>query len=196
MKPLVYLTGMPASGKTTVSDALRTSSRGVEILEYSQLLAGHLSRKHARDVTHREMRSSSSLIITPQDVSDVDDYLISHSAEVRKTRPVLVVSHPATREVYGYRVLMFSEGLLRRLAPTVVCMLVCSPDTIAERVAKNAEGRPADNAFQTKMHTDIQTSIATTYAYSMGVPAYFLETDGDAKKVVPLLDNLLMGKFV
>jgi adenylate kinase len=194
MHPLVYLTGTPASGKTTVCEAIKAALPRVHILEYSELLAAHLGRKHSRQVEHCELRESSAVIITPADVAAVDDFLISHAADLRRTHPVVVASHPATRENDGFRVIMFSPQLLAQLKPSAICMLVCSPETIAHRVEKNAEGRPSDSLHQTQTHATIQVAVATNYAFSLGVPAYFLESDGDATRVVPSIVRLLQSE--
>lgn len=191
MYPVVYLTGTPAAGKTTVCEALKQALPTLRVLEYSVLLSDHLSAKYGREVTHQELRSSSATVITPADVAAVDNSLISATTALRTSAPVIVASHPATREKYGYRVLMFSPQLLARLNPTYICMLICSPLTIADRIISNPEGRPADEPWQVATHTEIQTSIATTYSFSQGVPLYYLESDDDAGKAVAMLLRLL-----
>lgn len=191
MKPLVYLTGMPASGKTTTATALVEARPDAVVLEYSMLLSDWLTKKHGREVGHRELRQASSGIITKEDVQAVDEELLQRAAEARRSNPVVVVSHPATREPYGFRVLMFPQEQLRRLAPSAICMLICAPKTISDRVRENAEGRPTDTDFETTVHTNIQIAVATAYSATVGAPLYFVQTDDNAATAVQRLSSLL-----
>lgn len=191
MHPLVYLTGTPASGKTTLCLALAAAMPALQVLEYSELLADHLAKKHARSVAHEELRRSSSAIITQEDVELVDEHLLQLSAELRARAPVIVASHPATRESYGFRAVMFSAAQLQRLRPTAVCMLIATAEEVNARVRASPEGRPLDGEKQTQTHIDIQIAIATTYAFSAAVPLYFIEsgsnTGAAAEKLLGLL---------
>jgi adenylate kinase len=192
--PLVYLTGIPASGKTTVVGKVKAVMPTVAVLEYSVLIAEHLAKKHRREVTHEELRRSSSNLITRQDVLSVDSFLISYATKLRRERPVIVASHPVTREQYGFRAIPFSPSMLLRIAPTAVCMLICSSETVNRRVGRNAEGRPLLAKNQVATHASIQGAIAAIYGFSLGVPMFFLESEKGPAGPARVLIRLLRGE--
>lgn len=78
---VVYLTGAPASGKSTLSEALAAKFSEVSLFTYSKELAKHVSqdqgREHDQIAKHRE----SAHLVTSAMVAELDSKLIEFVAK-------------------------------------------------------------------------------------------------------------------
>lgn len=181
MRSVIYLTGPPAVGKSTLCRNLLKEVPELEILHYSVLLRDYLAEK-GDVITEDGIRESSANIVTPQIIEEVDDLLISRVQELRIDRPVIIDSHPVTKESYGYRVTPFRFEKLRQLAPTHICLLYSDSQTIIERIAENPQGRPVISPFESDFHLYLQSQVAVSYGLDLGLPIYALE-NGQGSKV-------------
>lgn len=173
---VVYVTGAPASGKSTLVNALRRRRTNVEILIYSDLLITQLQTRLTRKLTHSDIRRQSAKLITPDDVMAVDKYVLQQVAQLRKSRHVFLDTHAVTKERYGYRVTPFSFRQLERLKPTILICLYTTPYVTRERIRSNPMGRPKVTGFEAGYHTALQSSLILTYAVWLGVPVYFVDS--------------------
>jgi adenylate kinase len=103
---VAYLTGPPASGKTSLARGL--GEKGIAVFSYSQQLGLHIAAKRASSLTHEQLRERSASVVTREDVDEVDQQLVDFIRSERSTRPVIIDSHAVTREPYGFRVLPFA----------------------------------------------------------------------------------------
>jgi adenylate kinase len=83
---VVYLTGAPAAGKSTVSQALRKLISPLAVFEYGQRLTEYLNQRD-RSLNQDDLRAQSAGIIRPEDVEAVDRYLLDFVAEERRHSP-------------------------------------------------------------------------------------------------------------
>jgi adenylate kinase len=170
---VIYLTGPPAVGKTSLVKRLRSASVDLETFVYSELLTQHLGRKERTSISQRKLRKNSANIVKPEDIQDVDRFLINEVQRLRSTRHIIIDSHPVTKEDYGFRVTAFSIPQLLALKPTMICMLYAPTEEIISRIAKHSKGRPSVSLYETDLHRDMQTDVAITYGIQLGVPIYF-----------------------
>jgi len=175
---VVYLTGPPASGKTTLRLQLQNKVTPLSIYHYSALLVEHLraSRSELGMMTEDALRERSATAITPEDVKTVDELLIRSVHEKRQQSHVLVDSHAVTKETYGYRITPFSMEKLRALQPTMIVMLYVQAEEIARRISANSGGRPSVSKFESDFHIILQSEVATFYALELGLPLYLYDT--------------------
>lgn len=173
---VIYLTGAPASGKSTLGRLLAERVQPLEVCHYSALLTDHLNRKHASTFVQDDLRAQSSKVVTAEDVNAVDDKLIMRVQEIRQHSHMLIDSHPVTKESYGFRVTPFTYEKLRALHPTVVCMLYAEAPEIARRIARESGGRPAVNEFQANFHIFLQSQVAVAYSMDLGLPLYVFDS--------------------
>src|SRR5438128_2135948 len=120
---VVYLTGPPAAGKSTLLEALRQAIQPLRTFSYSEELARQVSRRQRAQFSQEDMRFHSAKIIQPEDVVAVDEALINLAAELRDKSHLVIDSHAVTKEEYGYRVTAFSMSQLERLAPSRIFVL-------------------------------------------------------------------------
>ncbi|MDB5785169.1 ATP-binding protein [Caballeronia mineralivorans] len=177
MGRVIYLTGAPATGKSSLSAYLAEKISGLRVLSYSALLRDHISRKAGVSLTEDGIRNQSALVVTRQDVDEVDEWLIAEVAANRSTQNIIIDSHPVTKEQYGFRVTPFSLSQLERLNADAYICLYASPVVLAKRIRINPAGRPLPTEFELAMHVQTQASLATQYSFLLGKPCYPLDSD-------------------
>ncbi|WP_148662263.1 ATP-binding protein [Paraburkholderia phytofirmans] len=179
MGKVVYLTGAPATGKSTLCQRVAQLVPDLRVLSYSTLLRDYIERKHGLQFAEDGIRKQSALVVTRGDVAEVDEWLINEVEASRPTRDVIIDSHPVTKEEYGFRVTPFSVNNLKRLdADTFIC-LYASPQVLADRIRTNPAGRPLPTEFELAMHVQTQVSLATQYGLLLEKSCYLLDSAVD-----------------
>lgn len=176
MGQVIYLTGSPASGKSTLCGHLENAVQNLRIYSYSKLLRDHVNRRSGAAVDEVEIRQHSANLITRADVEAVDQWLIGQVRLKRVGQHIIIDSHPVTKEDYGFRVTAFTPEQLRQLDPDVIICLYVSPEVTRSRIAADAAGRPLPTDFELGLHADLQASLAAQYAFVLGKPCYLLDS--------------------
>jgi adenylate kinase len=174
-REVIYLTGPPATGKTTLVTRLRKACPTLRAFVYSEMLAEHVSRELNSNLSQEELRRKSAVVVSPSDVRAVDKQLLKSVRTARNQYHVLIDSHPVTKEDYGFRVTPFSVSLLRSLNPTRICMLFTHSQVVIKRIRRDPRGRPTVTPFEADFHCFSQVSVAITYGISLGIPVYFFD---------------------
>lgn len=175
MRMLIYLTGAPATGKTTLCRYLEQRIPGLQHIAYRDLLMAHVADRY-RNLTIETLREAPSQFVTRADVDATDRKLIGIVAELRKQKHVLVDSHPMSKEPYGFRITPFTPKQISLLAPDVIVCLYADPAEISRRIRANAEGRPVPSEFELSLQITQQASVATQYAYTLGKACHILNS--------------------
>ena len=95
---VIYLTGGPASGKTSLGKMLQKMVEPLRVFHYSALLTEYINKKRSLALEERNLRADSAKIIMVDDVRTVDDDLIHSVQGLRKSSHVLIDSHAVTKE--------------------------------------------------------------------------------------------------
>jgi adenylate kinase len=180
---VVYLTGAPAAGKSSVAEQLKHAISPIEVFNYGQELTRYLANKTGSLLGQDELREQSSKVITPEDVEALDSTLLKRIGELRSRTNVVIDTHAVTKESYGFRVTPFSLRRFGELRPTKIVVLYTSPEIAISRIGADPGGRPMITAFEAGFHSALQASVALCYGTSLGVPVYFLDSD----KTIPEL---------
>lgn len=168
MYPVVYLTGAPAAGKSSVCSALRDRIMGLEVFEYGARLTAHINEAERSSHNQSDLRAQSGRISTVEHVQALDRILMDFVADRRTKGPVVIDSHPVTKEAFGFRITPYSLADFQSLNPTHIWMLYTPAETAVRRIATEAEGRPTISLEEATMHTQLQASVAATYAMALG----------------------------
>ena len=171
---VLYLTGPPATGKSTVSRFLGQLLAPVAVFEYGERLTGLLASRYA-ELTQAEVRTLSADIATSSDIRALDSELLDFIEENRGSRHVVLDSHAVTKESYGYRVVPFPVDSLARLQPSMIVVLYSSADIVVERIARDAAGRAPVTPWEADFHTYLQAQVAVSYAVATGAPLHLVD---------------------
>lgn len=175
MAQVIYLTGSPASGKSTLCEHLERAVPNLEVYSYSKLLRDYVNQRSGATVDEVGIRQQSANLITRADVEAVDLWLIEQVRLNRTNQDMIIDSHPVTKEEYGFRVTAFTPKQLRQLDPDVIICLYVAPDVTRKRITADAAGRPLPTEFELGLHANLQASLATQYAFVLGKPCYLLD---------------------
>lgn len=188
---VVYLTGAPASGKTTTVSALQRRDATIAHFSFGERLKDHINQSEGTKLSHGDIRQASAQIVTPELVKEVEDSLAVFVEKERKSRHVIIDSHPITKEKYGFRATPFNSESLKALNLTQIWTLYCSPEKSVERINSDAQGRQEISIFEAATHTSLQASVALNYSVLLGVPAYFFSSERDIEGLADELYNRL-----
>ena len=166
---VLYLTGVPGSGKTTTAEAMQNAGN-VAAFSYSERLGQVLGASRA------ELRGASAELVGPDAVAAVDKEVAEFVAEMTPRGHVVIDSHAVTYERYGMRVIPFAVPVLRRLCLAAVACLTARPEIIASRVASASDGRANMPVEQIAAGQRLQDSVALSYSFALGIPLHVVDT--------------------
>jgi adenylate kinase len=181
---VIYLTGAPATGKSTLMASLAGKLAPLVSFSYSKELADYVSRRDRTTYTQDDMRRHSASVITPEDVLAVDGKLIKLVADRRNSCHLVIDSHAVTKEAYGFRVTAFKAEQIEAIRPTMIVVLYASPEVLIERIRRNEQGRPVPSPYEAMFHSDLQGAVALIYGIRVGVPVYFFDSNRPVEQLV------------
>ena len=174
---VIYLTGAPASGKSTASRKLQDVVPDLVVFEYGARLTEMIAKRRPDVGSQDDLRSRSALVVTKEDVEELDRRLIEFVDENRQVRNVLIDLHPVTKEWYGFRITAFSDAMLRQVNPSEIWVLFASATATIDRIERALGGRPTPTSLQAEFHTQLQASVAATYGILSGAAVYFFDSE-------------------
>jgi adenylate kinase len=180
---VVYLTGPPATGKSSLLDYLAATVPNLLTFSYSRELAAQVGLRTSLSLTQDDLRRQSAKAVLPSDVSTVDEKLLVLVKEKRSTNHIVIDSHAVTKETFGFRVTPFSRSQLGSLSPTLIICLYAESKVVINRIAMNNQGRPSPTTFEADYHTALQGAVAIQYGILLGKPVYFLDADKSVKEL-------------
>lgn len=179
MGKVIYLTGSPATGKSTLCKNLEATVPRLLSYSYSKLLRDYVNERREKNIDEEDIRKNSSKIITKADVEAVDKWLIKDVQTKRDKAHVVIDSHAVTKESYGFRTISFGIEQLAQLNPDVIVCLYVSPMETKRRIVANPAGRPLPSEFEIALHVELQAALAAQYAFQLGKPCYLLDSSTD-----------------
>lgn len=190
---VVYLTGAPAAGKSSIAEQLKRAVSPVEVFNYGQELTRYLADKTGVPQSQDELRNRSSQVITPEDVEALDSILLKRVADLRSATNLIIDTHAVTKEPYGFRVTPFSLRRFGELRPTKIVVLYTAPEVAISRIGADPGGRPMITAFESGFHSALQASVAVSYGTSLGLPVYFLDSSRETPELLDWFKRHMEG---
>jgi len=105
---VIYLTGAPAAGKSSIAEQLKQVISPLDVFNYRQELTKYLSERLGNNLHQDDLRRQSAKLITPEDVEALDSILLENVRILRTKTNVIIDTHAVTKEAYGFRVTPFS----------------------------------------------------------------------------------------
>lgn len=172
MGKVVYLTGVPASGKSTVATQLERELPQTLVFRFGTELTKLIQERTIID--QEGLRTRSAHLVLPEDVSEIDERAVTFAHLYRQTHNVIIDTHALTNEAFGFRMTPLSSGRIADLSPDFLVTLIVEPEEIQRRISADPKGRPQLSIYQLWQQSELQNFIPATYSIICGVPAYFL----------------------
>lgn len=191
MGKVVYVTGAPATGKSTLCEALAVNA-SVRLFCYSQRLRDHVNRQAGAGLDEVAIRRESARVITSQHVTEVDALLQQEADACRAADRILLIdSHPVTKESYGFRVTPFKLGRLLDLKIDLLVCLYADPAVLAERIRSEPQGRPLPSPFELALHVQLQASLVSTYSLPGGQACHLFDRSVPRPELIHNVKHLI-----
>lgn len=194
MGKVILLTGAPGTGKSTLRRSLESCIPGLQHFDYGELL---LRRKEQQGLSLRydEMREQSSSVISSQDVSDTDEWVVAEIGRLKATCDVIIDSHALTHEEYGFRAIPYSARQLVTMQFDAVITLRCDPEVLIARVAANPGGRRELSVELAREIQTLQEALSLHYAVACGCTAFVIDTSNRTAAEVRSVATSLLRKI-
>lgn len=180
---MIYLTGVPASGKTSLATRLEERIKPLIRLDYGQTILEHKQRL-LKNMKYDDLRKKSSSIIYIEDVRKLDTSLIEKVNKLRTTTNILIDSHATTKEEYGFRMIPFTMDILTKLKLDAVIALHSSFENIEKRIATKPQGRPLITIDEFNQHLFLQDSLAVLYGVVCNCPIYVVDNSSSLENAM------------
>lgn len=175
----IYLTGAPATGKSTVIKLLSEESDKIKVFEYGKEMAKHLSIKNKSNIEQSLMKSGIESLVTENDINIVNEKMKDFIDKNIGSYHTIIDTHQITKEKYGFKLKTFSSEQLTELRIDEIWVLYCDSKVIKERIILKSGGRPITEEFESDFHSYTQSNLAILYSMIKDVPIYFFNS-GDA----------------
>lgn len=185
MSLVIYLTGAPAAGKSTLVRRLRERDPRIDCFEYGREMAAHLRASGSPiDLTQQTLRSGTSGVVSPNDILMVNRRMMEWVDDNDGERDLIIDSHQVTLEHYGFRIAPFSADDLKRLRLSEIWVLSASPAATIERIAESLHGHRMPTQYQAYTHAFLQASLALTYATRLDIEVHVFDTEAGGEEEV------------
>lgn len=188
---LLYLTGAPASGKSTITNAISQIEPSIQIIRYSDEIKNFYTESKRGQFTTQQLRVESSKIISYSDISNIDQYILK-KIQTSAADYIVLESHAITSESYGFRATPFSVQMLEMIAPKLIVCLYSETDLIFERIKDNPQGRLLQSAENIQVGQLLQMSLALQYGILSNAEIHFINTHQESQVVAQQLVNMLI----
>ena len=189
---VIFLTGIPAAGKTTLAYALQERT-GLRRLSVGDFVAEAARELHP-NLTRRDLRADPDRFAPPPVVATACRRLAREANMQAQHGDVLVESHAVTPTPEGARSTPFHPDTLEILAFDGVVVLHTKIELVAARLTSGGHGRRA--LRETELHAlqVMQDAVAVAYSVALGCPLCVLEGDGHTetleRKALVILEQL------
>lgn len=188
---LLYLTGAPASGKSTIANAISQIEPSIQIIRYSDEIKNFYAGSKRGQFTTQQLRAESSKIISHSDISNIDRYILE-KIQTSAANYIVLESHAITAESYGFRATPFSVQMLGMIAPDLIVCLYSETDLIFERIKDNPQGRLLQSTENIQVGQLLQMSLALQYGILSNAEIHFINTQQESQVVAQQIVNMLI----
>ncbi len=168
---IIYLTGAPATGKTSVARYL-VEECGARRYSYGEALSAAMSEQ---GYTHEELRTESGAIVKRALIAELDAQMPGQVQRWVRDGPVVIDTHAVTAERWGLRSIPYNAETLQAIGITHLVCLSADAATLRNRIEIEAGGRPLESAAKLAQLDQAQVSVVLAYAHTLGAPAFVID---------------------
>jgi adenylate kinase len=192
---LFYVTGAPASGKTTLITNLEAKISPCKAIGYGTLIRQALAEE-GTDTTYSELREKSSKIVSSGTVSSLDEKIADDLERWLSNSHIIIGSHSVNYEDYGLRITPFSAAVLSRLPMSAIIVLEVAPDELVRRRGEDS-GRVWSTCEEAARLQALQTQVGLVYGIITASPVYIFDANQEPSRLCQtVLDALLRDKIL
>lgn len=187
--PVVYLTGAPATGKTSVARYL-VERFGARRYSYGEALS---HKMQDQGYSHEDLRTQSGAIIKRQLIAELDAQMPDQVQLWVRDGPVVIDTHAVTSERWGLRSIPYSAEVLRAIGATHLVCLSAGAGTLQARIKSDSGGRPVESEVKLAQLEQAQIAVLLAYAHTLGGSAFIVDANrplGDVQRDVAALCGL------
>ena len=182
---VIYVTGAPGTGKSTLVRALQARFSNVEVFSYGSRMAQHLeARDGPASPDTIVLRGGTDPFVTITDIRAVDRSMVDWVRDRQKGRVLLIDSHQVTLEASGLRFVPFESAVIFELQLTTIWLLSAAAGVIVKRIELESMGRIVPTIHEAEVHAAIQNSVAVEYAVHKGIELRVLNSGGSVAMVL------------
>ena len=163
---VVYLTGAPAAGKSTLTRMLASTRPDVKVFEYGRMMSEMLSCRKAPEqrISQHMLRGGTSGRVTQRDIDDLDAEMTGWIERYNSQYHLVIDSHQVTIEPFGFRISPFADARLSARR-SIIWLLVL--DTVSTLDASNMPptGVPYRRRFKRSSHPRAGSSSGSLFGY-------------------------------
>ncbi len=183
MYKVILLTGVPASGKSTLARALASAVSPVQTVSFGELIL-RLKTEAGATLDYPALRTKPSTEAPPALVEQARERLLAEVRQLRVQSNVIIDSHAVAKDEYGFRVTPDSSDYLRALQLDAIVILHPKPEDVVARIAEEPAGRREVDVDNVIRHSALQDAVSIAYAVSLGCPVFTLDAHGPLSDLV------------
>jgi adenylate kinase len=183
---VIYLTGAPCAGKTSLANGLAKRLTEIDVFNYGKAMVRRLqSRKgSSTEVDLQHLRKDTYALVTADDVRAVDDELVTWISQYRRRKHLIIDTHQVALGSDGLCSLSFSRDRLAQMSFNEVWVLAAPSETIRSRILSDPQGRIVPNAFMAEWHATLQAGLAMSYAGELGCYLRLFDSSQPLEEVI------------
>lgn len=191
---IIYVTGAPGTGKSTLIKALQTRFSNAEVFSYGAHMARHLQARYGSSAPDAlSLRGGTDQHVTIEDIRSVDQTMVSWTVERQAGRLLLIDTHQVTLETTGLRFIPFQVSDLDSLPLTMIWLLSAAAESVVNRIASSPKGRIVPSVHEAETHAAIQYSVAVMYAIRKNIELRVFNGDNPPSTVLEHATSCLLG---
>lgn len=186
----VFLTGSPATGKSTLCQLLAEQDERIRLFLFGENMEEHLTSIGKR-AQLREMRQGTLPIVSSDDIDAVCSQLLDWLSRHEDGSVSIIDSHQVTIESHGVSLRPFDDNVLGQMHIDQVWVTVTEPQIAISRMSSDGKGRKVPSDFLATVHDGAQMALAVRYSAIWSCPVHFIQNSGTKAQLVKAAIGLI-----
>jgi adenylate kinase len=180
---VLLVTGLPASGKTTLVQLLEKKVHPIRHVNFGRLILE--VRQHTDPTaTHDQLRASPTTTASVDYIQQARELLLQVVRNERDATNIVIDSHAVSADDYGFRVTPDSHSFLQELRLDAILILQVDYQELYSRLNKDKSGRRQVSLSRLQSYQSLQDSVAIAYSVVTGCPVFAIDANDTPSAVL------------
>lgn len=180
---VILLTGVPATGKTTLASLLKDTIHPLHVVSFGRLIL-EVARQNNPDVTYEEIRRNPTQKAKTDLIGEAVRLLLQDIKKQRESTNIIIDSHAVAIDSYGFRITPDSYSFLEQVKYDAVIVLHAPHSEITKRIAAKPDGRRSINYDDIALLESLQDSVAIAYGVASNCPVFILNAPKTNRELI------------